>query len=244
MRKYVPHIALFVIWFLLADLIQSFEFFGPNVHWARWRKIYVGAHLLLMTPCAWVLWKDARRKDGLIQRTAKAIRMLPMSIVAKVVLGALFLVQMAYITLGRTNYPFADVGMFRWHKEAKALDPVLTLPKYYYRNAEGHFEPLEIRKQHIWAFADLLGWGYNNEYTFSVAYHYKAQRATYEHLLTALEREAGIDTLWLGLQTVDFRTGEVRFDIDTERANAFVQKNRIFYGPTHIPGHQLSRRHE
>ncbi|MDX9750447.1 MAG: hypothetical protein RBT71_05150, partial [Flavobacteriales bacterium] len=131
-----------------------------------------------------------------------------------------------------------DVGMFRYARRAAALPTELVRPGYYYKDASGRAVPLHLRKQHIWAGADMLGWGYNNEYTFSAAYHYKGERANYEHLARALKEEAGIDTLWVGLYSVDFRTGDVRFDPDPVRAMAFNDTARIFYGPLYIPTHQ------
>jgi hypothetical protein len=244
MKHYLPHSALLLLWFVGTNLYQSFQHLGDDYIWTPKLAVYVVVHALLMVACAIILLRESRRPANLFARIKAQLSALPMPRVAKIVVGVILLVQLGHITLGVTNYPFADVGMFRWAKEQRELPAELTLPKYYYTDANGAVYPVEIRKQHIWAAADLLGWGYNNEYTFSATYHYKAEKANFDLLSEAIRSKAGIDTLWVGLQTVDFATGTVSFDPDRERAILFNDTARIHYGKLFVPHYQRrSRNH-
>ncbi len=245
MKRYLPHIALCLLWFLIANLYQSFEQLDKHQHYLTTNRLiaYVGAHAILMLACVFVLLREAKRPDNFIVRCKRTLAALPIPRAAKAVVGVVLMIQLVHITLGVTNYPFADVGMFRWAKPARELPTVLTVPKYYYYDAAHRIHPLEIRKQHIWATADLLGWGYNNEYTFSANYHYKGQQINFHLLSDALRARTGIDTLWVGLQTVDFATGKVSFDPDLAHAVAFNDNERVFYGPLYIPEYQRQRIH-
>lgn len=200
--------------------------------------VYLLVHLAIIVWCLRVLWVDRQRGDGLFVRMRKVYADLPVPTMAKHLFLIIFLLEVVHITEGTIRYPFDDVGMFRWAKSTRPLAQQLTQPKYYYHDARGEVVPLEIRKQHIFFAADLLGLGYNNEFTFSAAYHYKGLKSNHDYLLEQLERHAGIDTLWVGLQTVDYATGQVTFDPDPVRAVHFNDTARIFYGPIHVPEHQ------
>lgn len=238
MKRYLPHIALFGLWFTVANGYQSLLHFGGMDLLDGWMMAYLVVHLIAIAACVKVLWNDRRRGNGLFVRMRKAYTVLPIPAAAKHLFLLIFLLEVVHITEGAIRYPFDDVGMFRWAKRTKPLAQRLTQPKYYYHDTQGEVVPLEIRKQHIFFAADLLGLGYNNEFTFSAAYHYRGEKANHDHLLEQLRRHAGIDTLWVGLQTVDFATGQVTFDPDPVRAIHFNDTARIFYGPIHIPEHQ------
>ncbi len=241
MKRYLPHIAGCLLWFLVANLIQSFEHLDKYPLSPNRLLAYVGGHVMLMLACGVVLWREAMRPNNLFVRSKRILSALPIPGAAKAVVAVVVVGQLAHITMGITNYPFADVGMFRWARTTRHLPDVLTLPKYYYYDASRQVQLVELRKQHVWAAADLLGWGYNNEYTFSANYHYKGEKANFQFMLDALRAQAGIDTLWVGLQTVDFATGNVSFDPDVARAVAFNNAERVFYGAIYIPEYQKQR---
>lgn len=239
MRRYRPHIALVVLWFALADGYQAMLFEGGRGLMTKRMLLYMFLHVLAI---AWSVrtLRFEWRSGGLFDRMRKVYQELPIPRTAKTVFLIILVLEVVHISEGRIRYPFDDVGMFRYAKKTAALPNVLVLPKYYYKAEDGTPVPLEIRKQHIFFAADLLGWTYNNEFTFSAAYHYKGLKANYDHLLAALNDQAGIDSLWVGLQTVDYSTGRVTFDPDPLRAIQFNDSAKIFYGPIHIPDHQRS----
>lgn len=240
MRSYRPHIALVVLWFALADGYQAILYEGGRGLLTKRMFLYMFLHVLAISWSVWAL-RSEWRSGGLFARMRKVYQGLPIPRTAKTIFLFILVLEVIHISEGRIRYPFDDVGMFRYAKRTAALPTVLVLPKYYYKADDGTPVPLEIRKQHIFFAADLLGWTYNNEFTFSATYHYKGLKANYDHLLTVLEREAGIDSLWVGLQTVDYATGRVTFDPDPLRAIQFNDTAKIFYGPIHIPDHQRSK---
>jgi len=239
MQRYRPHIALVVLWFALADGYQAMLFEGGRGLMTKRMLLYMFLHVLVI---AWSVrtLRFEWRSGGLFDGMRRVYQDLPIPRTAKTVFLIILVLEVVHISEGRIRYPFDDVGMFRYAKKTAALPNVLVLPKYYYKAEDGTPVPLEIRKQHIFFAADLLGWTYNNEFTFSAAYHYKGLKANYDHLLAALNDQSGIDSLWVGLQTVDYSTGRVTFDPDPLRAIQFNDSAKIFYGPILIPDHQRS----
>lgn len=238
MRRYTPHVALVVLVFLGMDLLQSADEIAKHERIGPRLGVFIGIHVLLMAACSVVLVREARRPSGLFVRMVMHYRELPIPVPARATLTAILVVLLGFIAVGKTSYPFADVGMFRWVKPFRDLPPVQTRPMYYFRETDGSTHIVQIRRQHIWAMADLLGWGWNNEYTFSATYLYKGYRANHDLLLAELKRTQGVDTLWVGLASVDHRTGVVSFDPDPERAVMYNDTARMFYGPLFIPDHQ------
>lgn len=238
MRRYIPHIALALLVFVGMDLLQSGGEIAKHQRIGPRLGAFIGIHLLLMGCSVVVLVRDARRPPGLIVRMARHYRALPIPLAARTTVSLLLLVLSGFIVVGKTSYPFADVGMFRWVKAARDMPPVQHRPVYYFKAVDGTARIVHIRKQHIWAMADLLGWGWNNEYTFSANYLYKGLRANHDFLLAELKRTAGVDTLWVGLASVDFRSRVVSFDPDPIRAVMYNDTAEVFYGPLFIPDHQ------
>lgn len=61
--------------------------------------------------------------------------------------------------------------------------------------------------------------------------------------LSALMKQRGIDTLWVGIHAVNFETGEVSFDPDICRAIQMNETAQLYYGPIYIPDYQISKCH-
>lgn len=238
MRRYRSHIALVASWFLTANMYQTALFVGRSGLHSKKMWLYMAVHVALIAWCGMILRAEWKKPNGLFHRMAQAYRELPIPRVPKTIFLAILVIEVLHISEGRIRYPFDDVGMFRYARKAQPLPTVLTLPKYFYHDAEGKVVPLEIRKQHLFFPADLLGVTYNNEFTFSAAYHYKGEKANHDFLLHELHRHAGIDTLWVGLQSVDYSTGAVSFDPDLGRACQFNDTATIFYGPIYVPEYQ------
>ena len=229
--------AIAMVWFLVANLVQSI--YQDDAHWV-WNtrsSIYVAVHVVLILGAGGYAVRRMGGDEGWWSAMRRWMDALPIPRGGKLLLGALLVMELWFITIGSTSYPFADVGMFRWARKTKTLDPVLVIPKYYYVDDKADVRIIDLRKQHLFFLADHLGFGFNNEYTFSANFHYKALPENYEFLLNAL-RKKGVDTLWVGLQTVDYRTGEVSFDTDPVRAMRHQQELYVFYGPLYVPEHQ------
>ncbi|WP_157962240.1 hypothetical protein [Winogradskyella aurantiaca] len=141
------------------------------------------------------------------------------------------------ILLGKPNYPFYDVGMFRWSSPFINKPKTVYFPKYYYwLNNEPKI--LELRKEGTFFMAEHFGLGYTHEYTFATTFHNKSQRENFEFLLEHLQDD-GIDTLWVGIHAVNYETKEVWFDPDICKAIEINIQKQIHYGPIFIPEYQL-----
>ena len=51
----------------------------------------------------------------------------------------------------------------------------------------------------------------------------------------------GVDTLWVGVHTVNFETREVTFDADICNAVLINQTANLYYGPIYIPEYQIMK---
>ena len=120
-------------------------------------------------------------------------------------------VQAVHVCLGLPIYPFYEVGMFRWSEPNKKLPDICGQYRYYWKNQNGEIQVWRTRRQHIEWPPDLMGWGWNNEMTFPMTYHWPHLKKNYEYTLMALKEAAGVEELFLGVETVNFLTGEVNF---------------------------------
>jgi hypothetical protein len=228
--------------FTFINLLNSLEYldFIGSIKW----KMFFALHGSILIGFIILIVLDCKSQESLILKIYSKIKSVPIPRFAKGLFIFIFFMEFIHIAIGKTIYPFADVGMFRYSrpKETK-FNPIVTIPKYYYFK-EDQPRIVEIRKQHLFFLSDLLGLGYNNEYTFSAAYHYKGLEENYEFLKSALIEQQDIDTLWVGLHEVDYTTGAVTFDPDIKRATVFNDTAKIFYGPIFIPSHQKIKANE
>lgn len=81
------------------------------------------------------------------------------------------------ITLGKSWYPFYDVGMFRWSTPYQNRDKIMYQLKYYYWQ-NGQYKILDLRKEGNFFLADHFGLGYAENFMFSAAYRYRGKRKT------------------------------------------------------------------
>lgn len=185
---------------------------------------------VLIFTVAWLVTERhaiARGTRRFVERGRQA--RVPMPVKALVLLvGA---AQLVHLSLGVTNYPFADVGMFRWAEPNRPLNPVLGRQKYYFRDARGQVRLVDIRRQHLELPRDLLGWGWTNEITYTTTFHFQDRERTYEYLRHALASETGAAQLQVGLQTVDFRDGRIEFITDPARVAKHPLSHRPLWNP-------------
>jgi hypothetical protein len=120
-------------------------------------------------------------------------------------------VQAVHVCFGLAIYPFYNVGMFDWVEPNKKLPDICGQYRYYWKEQNGEIQVWRTRRQHIEWPPDLMGWGWNNEMTFPMTYHWPHLRKNYEYTLKVLQEAAGVQELFLGVETVNFSTGEVKF---------------------------------
>jgi hypothetical protein len=126
--------------------------------------------------------------------------------------------QLVHVGLGLPIYPFYDVGMFRWAQPNKKLPDVCGQYRYYWKDSGGNARVWRPRRQHIEWPPDIMGWGWNNEMTFPMTYHWPHHPKNYEYTIKVLREKIGVKELYLGVETVNFHTGEVRFYENPEDA--------------------------
>lgn len=146
------------------------------------------------------------------------------------------LVQLVHVWLGLPIYPFYEVGMFRWVEPNKTLPEVCGQYRYYWKDGDGETRIWRTRRQHIEWPPDLMGSGWNNEMTFPMTYHWPHLRKNYEYTLETLRKAAGVEELFVGVETVNFSTGEIRFYEDPKQApegTFFAGWWKPLFHPTH-----------
>lgn len=198
---------------------------------------YVLLHLPLVGCFLYMLWVDWRSHNGISRRGWEMFRAARIPSAAKYLTLLVIIVNFVFIAIGKSSYPFYDVGMFRWSVPFENPTKVVYTPKYYYWK-QGRPEIVDLRKEHLLFFADHFGWGYNNEFTFSAAFHHKNRKATYTYLLSKLQ-SLGVSQLWMGIHSVDYETGRVSFDTDPIRAVEINKSEQLHYGPIYVPDHQI-----
>jgi hypothetical protein len=143
------------------------------------------------------------------------------------------------ISLAAPRYPFYDVGMFRWASASRNNPKILSQHKYYYWK-DGQYKILDLRKEGVMFLAEHFGWKYTEEFTFAARFRNRGEKKNFE-FLSSLMQARGVDTLWVGVHSVNFKTREVSFDPDICNAVAFNQTANLYYGPIYIPMYQIEK---
>jgi len=169
-------------------------------------------------------------------------RMMPIPKGAKIVVTIVLIGNFCCIAVGMSRYPFYDVGMFRWSTPFKNQSTVVSKPKYYYLK-DGKPQMIDLRKESFFFLSDHWSWGYTHEFTFGITYHNKGQKENFDFIRKHLQ-PFGIDTLWVGVQSVDYQTGKVTFNPDICRAIELNENQKLHYGPIYIPEYQKRKCHD
>jgi len=111
--------------------------------------------------------------------------------------------------------------------------------KYYYWQ-DGQCKILDLRKEGSFFLAEHFGWGYTEEFMFAARFRNRGEKKNFE-FLSALMKERGIDSLWVGVHSVNFETHDVTFDPDICNAVTFNQTANLYYGPIYVPDYQVKR---
>ncbi|HMO61143.1 MAG TPA: hypothetical protein PKC39_01695 [Ferruginibacter sp.] len=182
------------------------------------------------------------KHGGVVKKIAHKFFALPIPRGAKICILVVFIGNCIAIALARPLYPFYDVGMFRIGTTLSNKEKIMYVPKYwYYKN--GQVKILDLRKEGVFFMAEHFGWGYTHEFTFAVTYHNKDQKENFE-FIAAKMKERGVDTLWVGVHTVNYATGEVQFNPDPCQAIQINDTKTLYYGPIYIPDYQRVKCYE
>jgi len=226
---------------LLTSLIQT-ERLSYYYHSNLYFQFYFWISIFVICLCAFFLFRIITRKESFIPVVIQKFKSLSIPTGAKVLIIVGLTGNLIAIGLGKSRYPFYDVGMFRWSTPYRNLDKRMVQLKYYYWK-NGEYKILDLRKEGVPGFANHFGWGYTEDLMFSMRFRVRGEQKTFEYLRSLME-ERGVDTLWAGVQTVNFDTREVSFDPDICNAVHLNQTLTQYYGPLYIPDYQLSRCHD
>lgn len=204
-------------------------------------RVYFWVSVVLICICIFLLIKNIIRGQSMIPIIYQKFRSLRIPKAAKYVIVIVMTANFIAITLGKSWYPFYDVGMFRWSTPYQNRDKIMYQLKYYYWQ-NGQYKILDLRKEGNFFLADHFGLGYAENFMFSAAYRYRGEKKNFD-FLSALMKQRGIDTLWVGIHAVNFETGEVSFDPDICRAIQMNETAHLYYGPIYIPDSQISKCH-
>ena len=202
------------------------------------RRAYLLFHLIALVLALFLIFKSFKNK-GVLYKMAFKFLQLPVSNVLKFTVIVIFMGNLISIGIGEPCYPFYDVGMFRYTTKFSNPTKIVYRTKYYYWE-DGKAKILDLRKEGFTLLSDHLGWGYTHEFTFSANYHNKGQKENFD-FISAKVKPLGIDTLWVGVQTLNYDTGIVSFDTDICKAIEINTTKNIYYGPIYIPQYQLNK---
>jgi len=205
-------------------------------------RIYFWSSIFLILVAVFFWIRMFLSHQSFIPSIIRKFRSLSIPTGAKVVIALVLITNLLFIASGSQRYPFYDVGMFRWAKDFKDRDKIEHELKYYYLQ-KGQYKILELRKEASFFLAEYFGLGYSNDFTYSTAYFHKGETENFQFLSRAM-KERGVDTLWVGVHTVNFETRVVIFDPDICNAIKINQTADLYYGPIYIPDYQLKKCNE
>jgi|GEM_PF-1287933 len=224
--------------FLLMNLLQTpkiFFYFKTYLLFKIFFLVSIGVIVLW----AFILVRCYRHKRGVLYYCVQKFRSLRIPRAAKLVIVLVFSATLLDISFGMQRYPFYDVGMFRWPVNFTSSDKIFYEMKYYYWQ-QSQYKILELRKEPSFFLAEHFRWGYANDFAYATSYFHKAEKENFEFLSKTM-KEKGIDTLWVGVHSVNFKTREVTFDPDVCNAIKINQTSNLYYGPIYIPEYQIKK---
>lgn len=242
MNKPLKELMLWVILFVLLTSLLQTERLSYYYHSNFYFFLYVWISVFVIGLCAFFLTRIMTRKESFIPVVIQKFNSLSIPKGARILMIVVFVGNLMAIAMGKAWYPFYDVGMFRWSTPFENKDKIMHQLKYYYWK-NGEYKILDLRKEGSTLLAEHFGWGYTEELMFSSRFRYRGERKNFE-FLSALMKERGVDTLWAGVQTVNFKTHEVSFDPDLCHAVNLNNSVSQYYGPLYIPDYQVKNCNE
>jgi len=225
---------IFILILVFFNGIQSIDG-NKLLSWSG--RVYLLFHIISFLLLIFLLIRSFKN-EGVLYKIAIKFWDLPVSKGLKIAVIIVFIGNLISIGIGKPSYPFYDVGMFRWSSKFSNPSKIVKRTKYYYWK-DGEAKILELRKEGFTLLSEHLGWGFTHEFTFSATYHNKGQKANFDFIWSKV-KPLGIDTLWVGIQTVNYDTGVVSFDTDICKAIE-VNTHNMYYGPIYIPEYQFNK---
>jgi hypothetical protein len=179
-----------------------------------------------------------RLRRGIFYYGIQKFKTLAIPKKAKYAIVIAFIGNLIAIAWGTQCYPFYDVGMFRYPVDFEKRDKTFYELKYYYWQQD-QYKILELRKECSF-LSEHFGLGYSNDIAYGTAYFHKGEKENFE-FLSRLMKEKGVDTLWVGVHSVNFETHSVAFDPDLCHALVINQRPDLYYGPLYIPDYQKEK---
>jgi len=205
-------------------------------------RVYFWVSVILTGICTFLLIRIFIRGQSIFPIIYQKFRSLAIPKVAKYIIVIVMAGNLTAIALGKAWYPFYDVGMFRWSAPFQNNDKMMYQLKYFFWQ-NGQYKILDLRKEGSFFLAEHLGWSYTEEFMFSARFRNRGEKKNFE-FLSALMKERGIDTLWVGIHGVNFETREISFEPDICQAVTMNETVKLYYGPIYIPDYQVNRCHE
>ncbi|MDR7208968.1 hypothetical protein [Flavobacterium piscis] len=236
--KSIEIFAIVLFLALIINLKQSnylFEVFSDS----RKIQLLLFTHLLIIILLLVFVLIKIYKKTSFLVKLYNFFLKLDIPKGAKIAICVVFVGNAMSIILAKPLYPFYDVGMFRWNTSFKAKSEIVYNPKYYYYK-NGIVKILDIRKESFYFLSEHLGLGYTHEFTFASTYHNKAQKDNFEFIMSEL-RERGIDTIWVGIHAVNYKTKKVWFNPNICNAININNNPNLHYGPIFIPEYQIKK---
>jgi hypothetical protein len=242
MNKVLKESLLWIILLMLLTSLLQTEGLSSHYRSNIYFLFYFWISVLVICLCAFFLFRMITRNESFIPRVIQKFKSHSIPNGAKVHIVVAVTGNLIAIGLGKSRYPFYDVGMFRWAMPFHNNDKVMHQLKYYYWK-NGECKILDLRKEGSYWLAEILGAGYTEEFMFSARYRNRGEQKNFE-FLSNLMKDRGIDTLWSGVHSVNFETGEISFDPDICNAVSLNETINQYYGPLYIPDYQVSRCHD
>ena len=228
----------FVALFLLMNLLQTPKIFFYFKSYFLF-KVFFLFSIGVIGLWAFFMVRNYFRKRGVFYYCIQKFWSLSIPRAAKLVIALVFSATLLDISFGMQRYPFYDVGMFRWPVAFTGNNKIYYEVKYYYWQ-QGQYKILELRKECSFFLSEHFRWGYAHDFAYATAYFHKGEKENFEFLSQAM-KERGVDTLWVGVHSVNFKTREVTFDPDVCNAIKINQTEELYYGPIYIPEYQLEK---
>lgn len=221
----------------ILNLVQSFLELETRFGISRGTKIYFAICIVLLAGTTYYLFRNEKIRDQ-AKSDFYRIKAINLPKPVKYITAVVFCGNLLVIIIGKTVYPFADVGMFRHPYNFNRVNSTCTLPVYYFKDDKGTVHWLHLRKEHLFFLSDYLSWGYNNEFTFSATYHYKGSERNFEYISKVMKENGYPERLFVGTKTVDYTTGEVTFDTTQCAIQKLNSTKGQYYGVIYVPFYQ------
>lgn len=204
-------------------------------------KVFVVLSLPVIAIWTFITIRNYRLRRGLHYYCFQKFISLSIPKAAKFAIIIAFVGNLIAIAWGTQRYPFYDVGMFRYPVDFEKRDKTFYELKYYYWQQD-QYKILELRKECSFLLSEHFGFGYANDFAYSAAYFHKSEKENFD-FISRLMKERGVDTLWVGVNSVNFETHEVQFNADICNAVEINKRPDLYYGPIYIPEYQIMKCH-